>query len=165
MNHESHILYRDLVIGSYFSQLSVHFNKVAYLGFSLFFAYLEWKSWYGKFDGLGVAVLSVITLRYFLLIQIFVFLFAAAMAVLGSFSKKGVLGTHKFEFGDHEFSESTDYNKSIHKYEAISKVFTRFGSVYIAMPGMYWHILPKRDFDSVSERDKLVSLIRERCNA
>ena len=38
-----------------------------------------------------------------------------------------------------------------------------FGSVYIGLPGGQWHILPKRDFNDIQERDKLIGFLREAC--
>lgn len=165
MQHESNIRYIDLIISPFLCQLSVGFNKVFYLCFSLFFAYQEWKPFYGVFDYLGVLLYSIITLRYLFLILLFIFVFAAAISLFGSIRKKGVQGKHIFEFNEDEFIEKTDYNESKTKYTAVSKVFTRFGSIYIALPGMHWHILPKRDFSSAESRDELLSLLRSKINA
>ena len=165
MNHESNIKYKDLIVSPFFCQVSVGFNKIFYLCFALFFAYQEWKPFYGKFDQLGILLYSVITLRYLFLILLFVFIFAAAVSIFGSLRKKGVQGKHTFEFKEDEFIEKTEFNETKQKYSAISKVFTRFGSIYIALPGMHWHILPKRDFSSLQERDELLNFLKQKIKA
>jgi len=165
MKHESKILLRDIMIGAFFTQISFTFNKISYVGFSLFFAYFEWRYLYGIFDIFGLLLLSVITLRYLFLILLFVCIFTGAMAIFGTLSTKGILGKHTYEFREHDFIEKTDVNETTQKYEAMTKVFTRLGTIYIGISGMHWHILPKRDFDNVESRKRLLHYLQARCNA
>ncbi|WP_075185457.1 YcxB family protein [Teredinibacter haidensis] len=165
MKHTSVIHRRDLAIGTFFTQISMTFNKVLYSFFAVFFAYGEWNSLFSSFGVVEVLFFVYLFFFYLILILFFVGSFGVAMALFGSMFKKGVLGSHDFEFNDDEFVESTEYNKSHHKYNAISNVFTRLGTIYITMPGAQWHILPKRDFENTQRRDELLSFLREARNA
>jgi hypothetical protein len=163
MRHTSVILKRDLAIGTFFSQISMRFNKVLYSLFAVIFAFGEWSSLFSSIGLVEVLFFVYLFVFYLILILFFVGFFGVAMALFGSFLKKGVLGPHEFEFNEDEFIEPTESNKSHHKYNAVSKVLARLGSVYIGLPGGQWHILPKRDFKSIQERDKLIGFLREAC--
>ncbi|WP_341503439.1 hypothetical protein [Gallaecimonas sp. GXIMD4217] len=165
MKHRSVILKRDLAIGTFFTQISLTFNKIIYSFFALLFAYQEWSSIFDTFGLVESLFFLCLFVFYLVLIIFFVGCFGVAMAFFSSVFKKGVLGHHDFEFSEDEFTESTDYNKTIHKYGAISNVFIRFGSVYICLPGAQWHILPKRDFKSIQARNELLNFLREARNA
>lgn len=161
MKHTSVVLRRDLAIGTFFTQISITFNKVFYSFFAALLAYYEWSSLFNSFGLIEVLFFIYLFFFYLMLILFFVASFGVVIALFGSVFKKGVLGIHDFEFSDDEFIESTEYNKSHCKYSAISNVFTRLGAIYIAIPGAQWHILPKRDFENTQKRDELLNYLKE----
>ncbi len=160
--HRSNIKWRDLIVGGFITQLAMTFNKFLYVFFACFFAYGEWSSLMETYGVMEIAFFVYLFFFYLLLIFIFVFVFSGTIAIVGSMSKKGVLGEHTFEFLDEDFVEKTDYNESKHKYNSITKVIVRMGTMYIGMPGMLWHILPGRDFASTDERNELLVFLRGR---
>jgi hypothetical protein len=165
MKHTSVIQRKDLAIGTFFTQISLTFNKVLYCFFATFFAYGEWSSLFNSYGMIEILFFVYLFFFYLILILFFVGSFGVAMALFGTIFKKGVLGSHEFEFKDDEFIESTEYNKSHQKYSGISNVFTRLGTIYISMPGAQWYILPKRDFENIQKRDELLNYLRAACNA
>ncbi len=165
IRHQSNLLIRDLIFGTFFTQLSMGINKALYLFFAIFFAYGEWRG-ISNYMGLNeYFVAGFLVIFYFILILAFVFIFGVAISVFTPMIKKGVLGKHEFTFNSNGITESTEYNETTHKYPAIGKIFTRFGSVYIQVSGMQWHILPKRDFSSGLERDTLLKYLKSQLNA
>jgi len=159
-SHKSFLRIRDIVVGTFFTQISMTINKVAYVFFALFFAHEEWKQVFDSIDQFSALLFVYLFFFYLLLILIFVGVFGAFISLFQSLGKKGVLGAHEFEFRDDEFVEKTPFNESIHKYQSINRVFKRLGSIYIGMPGAQWHILPKRDFASSEDRDNLFTFLK-----
>ena len=164
IHHQSNLLMRDLMFGTFFTQLSMGVNKALFLFLAIFFAYRDWSG-ISNFMGLNeYLVAGLLVVFYFVFILVFIFFFGVIISAFTPMIKKGVLGKHEFIFNSNGITESTEYNKTTHKYKAIGKVFTRFGNVYIQVSGMQWHILPKRDFSSSMERDALLEYLKSQLN-
>lgn len=162
MKHVSDIKLSDLVVGPFFCQLSSRLNQFLYVGSSLWIAHREWKALYGTFDFSGVLLYGSLTLAYICMIVMAVFLMTAAFGVIGSMTRSGVLGKRSFEFRDDSFVEKSELSESVYPYSSIEKVFKRMGAIYISLPGMNWQILPRRDFASKGEWDKLYNFLESK---
>ena len=162
MKHLSIIKKRDLGIGNFFTQTRLTFNKLSFTFFAALFAYAGMNIPFSSMSKLDIGFFIFSSFFHLIIILIFVFVFGIAMAIFTPMLKKGILGKHDFKFMEDGFTESTEYNESFHKYNAITDVFTRFGTIYIGLGGMQWHMLPKRDFKSNEERLALIKLLNER---
>lgn len=156
MNHKSHITYNNLVIGTFFCQLSSKFNQLIFVLFSLKIIYDSPLVQLNEFNLLNVAVVCVSILMFFFLATTFLLIYSSLFSAYVAVRSKGILGVHEFEFHEDEFVEKTAYNETRIKYQSIRKVFTRLGSIYIYLPGIGWHFLPKSDFDGEKERRDLI---------
>ena len=161
MKHASIIKKRDIAIGSFVTMIRHTFNKLLFIFFAALFAYAGMNIPFSSMNKLDIGFFLFSFFFYLIIILFFSFIAGVALAIFTPMLKKGVLGRHDFEFLEDEMSETTEYNKSFHKYNAISDIFTKFGTIYIGFGGTQWHMLPKRDFESNKNRLALIKLLKE----
>ncbi len=162
MNHTSNIKITDLIVGQAASQLSLKFFQVIYICFALYFGYMAVIAKVEAVNGGVIYAFLRASGIYYFLILIFITIWGAGFAVCTPLLKKGVLGEHRFIFEKEGFTEETEYNRTFHSYKGVTKIFETMGAVYIQISAMHWHILPYRDFTSETEKDSLISFVREK---
>ncbi len=137
-------------------------TQIVYIGMAAILTYLDVSASIESFSFKSIILLIVVFIFYLVVLSFYILLGALIYALFSSGLKRGILCEHTFTFLDTHLIEETTYNKSIHNYNAISKVTTLFGTIYILFAGAHWHILPKRDFKNDKDREKLLTYLKEK---
>lgn len=161
---QTNLLYKDLVISNIIVGIRSKIFFIIVFAFSMVITYHNFNSYdcvqMCDFMTIDYVYLGLDFIKNFLSIFLAIALFQSFVFIF--IPQKGVVGTHDFYFYDDEFIESTEYNKSHHKYTSIPWVFSSFGYIYIQIHGGMFHILPKRDFDNIKDYDTLLTFLKNK---
>jgi|GEM_PF-1988592 len=154
MTHTTYLTKQDLMIGILILYIFNSFNIVFVLSYLAVWA----------IPGLYTSIFVYLKSIFFALFGIFLLLslFALIYSLYVSMFKKGILGKHLFKFTDKEIVEKTDYNDTLHQYQSIKRVFTRYKSIYIVFDNNQAHILPYRDFKTKDEKIVFLKFLYEK---
>ncbi len=154
---ETNINTKDLVIGQFMIGMKSLSLNLMFIIPSLVIAYSEI---YIKAQTENKTFLNFISfaVMFYLLTQIIVILFTFFQFKYGA--TKGVNGKHKLLFDDLKLTETTQYNKTEHSYNCMTKVFISLDTIYIGFPPNQYHVVPKRCCKSEEEFNKLYNFLR-----
>lgn len=163
--HKSNILKRDMIIGGLVAMYNLKMIKIFLILAAIIFTYMQIGD---KFEVYEIKQFLFVSTGLFLFNFLLIITSVTLIGILSTFttmSKQGILGEHTYKFMKDEFIEKTDFNETRMKNQTISKVFTRFGTIYVQIAGVQYFFLPKRDFTSKEEKNKLYLYLKDRSTA
>lgn len=123
---------------------------------------IEWMVFLDTKTMAILAALSmVIHITYFLLLM---FLISVFLIIFNPKLKYGVLGEHVLEVTDAGLLESTAFNETFFKWEAVTKVKRYFRRHFIFISGANYLIVHDRSFPTKQEAIAFAELIRQHVN-
>ncbi|PCJ95126.1 MAG: hypothetical protein COA45_12420 [Zetaproteobacteria bacterium] len=110
----------------------------------------------------GISFVSTIIACFiFILGFMTLFVFASILQTLIiSRTKNGFLCRHNFEIANEGLIETTEVNKTLVKWEGITKLLKTKRYIYV-YAGVGYHILPKRDFETDEQFNAFYDALNE----
>lgn len=149
----------DLVRSRLVLVLAPGFYLYLFLCLAVWMTYLDmpYDLRFGWVVALGFCVLTA--WNFAIVLLIFVAFTLIEIWIMPGY-RRGVLGEHRLAITEEGLEEATDFNRTVHPWHSIDKVWERFGLLLVCV-GPGWHIIPRRTFASKEARSAFIGALQQ----